>query len=180
MTACTTTTSVGLKYSAPATVTKANTPPAPIAVGTFVDQRGEPATWIGAIRGGYGNPLKHLETNQPVSVLVQMAFADGLRARGVNPETAAPMQIAGVVRKLDCNQLMRSEANVEIEVSIIDTVSGQQRFSRTYKTTNSGGMSLASGIFGSIEDLRALTEKTLREAVDSALDDTALRAALRL
>jgi len=41
-------------------------------------------------------------------------------------------------------------------------------------------VSLEIGIFAPVEDLRARTEKTLRETVDKALDDPALRAALQL
>src|SRR5918997_5169305 len=40
-------------------------------------------TWIGTIRGGYGNPLKHLNADAPVEQVVARAFADGLRARGL-------------------------------------------------------------------------------------------------
>lgn len=46
------------------------------------DSMGIDATWLGAIRGGYGNPLKNLESNVPVSQLVQDAFSSALKARG--------------------------------------------------------------------------------------------------
>jgi len=58
-------------------------------VGTFVDARGEPANWLGAIRGGFGNPLKNLESDRPVADIVGAAFADGLRARGVTVDPEA-------------------------------------------------------------------------------------------
>jgi hypothetical protein len=53
---------------------------------------------------------------------------------------------------------------------------------QTYTTSTLDGSveSLEIGIFAAVEDLRALTEKTLRETVDKALDDPALRAALHL
>jgi uncharacterized lipoprotein YajG len=177
------TTSVGLKYAPGAGVAKVGASASPITVGTFADQRGEPANWLGAIRGGYGNPLKIIESDQPVSSIVQAAFTDGLRVRGVKTDVpSAPLQLSGVIRVLDCNQLIRREANVEIEVLVTDNASGQQRFSRTYVGSNVDGslLTMKAGVFGSVEDLRALTEKTLREVVDKALDDPALRAALRL
>ena len=181
LTACTT--SVGLKYSpSPATV-KLEASTSPVVIGSFVDQRGEPSNWLGAIRGGFGNPLKNLESDQPVSTLVQAAFSDGLRARGVVIDsTSAPVQISGVIHQLDCNQMVRREANVEIEVSVTEISSGHQRFSRTYTATNVDGslLSLSTGIFASVDELRAVTEKTLREVVDKALNDTSLRASLRL
>ena len=180
LTACGTT-RVGLKY-APSTTPSTLAASAPIDVGSFVDQRGEPATFIGAIRGGFGNPLKTLDAARPVSELVRDAFADGLHARGGSVgSTAAPLQLAGVIRKLDCNQMARREANVEVEISVIERASGKARFVRTYSASYVDGslMSLKTGVFADVEDLRALTEKTLRETVDKALDDGALRAALK-
>jgi hypothetical protein len=41
-------------------------------------------------------------------------------------------------------------------------------------------LSLATGVLASVDDLRAVLEKTLRDAIDKALDDSALRAALQL
>lgn len=177
------TTQVGLKYETTNAPARVAVDAQPIGVGSFVDQRGEPANYVGAIRGGFGNPLKSLETEKPVSDLVHAAFEDGLHARGVTIERGStPFQLAGVIRKLDCNQMARREANVEIELSVTDRASGLQRFSRTYSASNVEGsvMTLKAGVFASVEDLRTLTERTLRETVDKALDDSALRAALKL
>jgi len=182
LTACSTT-SVGLKYSPTTGAAKLGASTSLITVGTFLDQRGEPDNWLGAIRGGFGNPLKNIESDRPVSQIVQSAFTEGLRVRGVTTDSpSAPLQISGVIRKLDCNQIVRREANVEIEVLVTETASGQQRFSRTYSGSNVDGslISVNTGVFGSVEDLRALTEKTLREVVDKALDDPALHAVIRL
>jgi len=181
MAACSTT-KVGLKYESAKGSDK--TAPAaaagPVAVGNFADERGEPATWLGSIRGTYGNPIKNLESDQPVSKLVQTAFVDGLHARGVENSPTASTQMTGVIRKLDCNQVFRREANVEIEISVVDA--GRSTFKQTYSTSNIDGsvVSLNIGIFAAVEDLRVLTEKTLRETIDKALDDPALRAALHL
>jgi hypothetical protein len=40
-------------------------------------------------------------------------------------------------------------------------------------------MALNVGVFGNVDTLRLLAEKTLDEVVDKALDDTALRNAMR-
>ncbi len=180
LSACSTT-SVGLKYTAAASVAKVPATASPVLLGTFLDQRGEPANWLGAIRGGYGNPLKTLEAERPVSELVRAAFSDGLRARGVAIDQAAQNQITGTIKKLDCNQYVRREAYADIEITVLDR-SGQQRFVRRYTASNVDGslMNLSAGIFASVDDLRVILEKTLREAVDQALDDSALRAALQL
>lgn len=181
MAACSTT-KVGLKYEGAKGSGKAASAAAAkaVTVGNFADERGEPATWLGSIRGTYGNPIKNLESDQPVSKLVQTAFTDALDTRGIENSSSAPAQLTGVIRKLDCNQVFRREANVEIEISVVDA--GQSTFTRTYSTSNIDGsvVSLNIGVFAAVEDLRALTEKTLRETVDKALDDPAFRAALRL
>src|SRR5262245_28646399 len=72
---------VELKYEAPAGVATVPGSP-PVSVGTFSDQRGESATWIGAIRNGYGSPVINIDLNEPAATLVQVSLADALRARG--------------------------------------------------------------------------------------------------
>ena len=48
------------------------------------DQRNESGPiGIGAIRSGYGNPLKVLHLSQPLAVTVGDVFRDALRARGL-------------------------------------------------------------------------------------------------
>jgi hypothetical protein len=183
MAACSTT-KVPLKYYNAQGATRTALPPSgkTVTVGAFTDERGEPPTWLGSIRGTYGNPIKNLESDQPVATIVQAQFVDGLHSRGIEAAPTAPVQLAGVVRKLDCNQVFRREANVEIEISVIDPATGKSTFTQTYSTSNIDGsvVSLNIGIFAAVEDLRALTEKTLRETVDKALDDPALNTALQL
>jgi len=150
------------------------------SVGTFLDQRGETPTWIGAVRGGYGNPLKTLETDKPVSTLVQNAFSDGLKERGLLATGPGAYQISGVIKKLDCSQYVRREAHAIIDVSVFDP-SGKQVFTQSYTADELQGslMALNVGVFGNVDTLRLLAEKTLDEVVDKALDDTALRNAIR-
>jgi uncharacterized lipoprotein YajG len=152
----------------------------PVSVGSFVDNRGESTTWFGAIRGGYGSPIKVLEATSSVSTLVQSAFSQGLQDRGLQVSSSGHRQIAGVIKKLDCDQFERREATIEIEVSIIETATGNRLFNQTFTAHHVEGsiIALDAGIFGSVEKLRALAEKTLSEVVDKALDDSALQRAL--
>lgn len=176
------TTNVGLKYSAAPTVARASIDAQPVRVGPFADLRGESATWLGVIRGGFGNHLKTLEADRPAVELVQTVFADALRARGAKPDGAAnASRLGGAVRKLYCDQYVRREANVVIDLTVSDA-QGQQRFARTYEANKVEGSALAMdvGIFASPEELRAVLERTLQEVVDKALDDAELRAALRI
>lgn len=172
------TTAVGLKYAPPAAVQRVATA-VTVQVGSFADQRGEPPTWLGAIRGGFGNPLKNLESERPVVELVGEAFADALKARG-NTVGGGGLQLSGVVRKLDCNQIVRREANVEIEVTV-KGADGRVRLNKTYAASRLDGslVTMSAGVFASVDDLRVTLELALREAVDKALDDPAMRDALR-
>jgi uncharacterized lipoprotein YajG len=173
------TSSVGLTYK-PTTAIVPLVSDTSISVGSFADNRGESATWFGAIRGGFGSPIKVLEATSSISELVQSAFSQGLRDRGIQVSSTGHRQIGGVIKKLDCDQYERREATVEIEVSVTDTATGKQLFIHTFTAHNIAGSVLAldAGIFGSVEKLRALAEKTLSEAVDKALDDPALQHAM--
>jgi hypothetical protein len=88
--------------------------------------------------------------------------------------------LTGVIRKFECSQYVRREATIELELTVLDA-NGQTKFTRSYRTNNVDGsmLTLSTGVFASIEDLRVVMERTLRETVDKALDDTALRAALQ-
>jgi len=177
LSACSTN-SVHLAYDTKSS-TLARTENAPkVTIGSFVDQRGETATWFGAIRGGYGNPLKKLEATPSVSAVIQSAFMDGLKARGLLSDEGA-YQLSGVIKKFDCSQYVRREAHAEIEVHISDRA-GRQVFSQTYTADELEGSLLALnvGVFASVENLRALAEKSLTEVVDKSLDDTSLRKSM--
>jgi len=180
ITACSTN-NVGLAYKPSATIIAGDSTSPAVSVGSFVDQRGETAAWIGAVRGGYGNPLKTLQVTASVSALVQTAFSDGLRARGLQASGGAhSYQISGVIKKLDCSQYVRREAHAVIDVAVFEASTGKQVFTQTYTADELEGSLLALnvGAFGSVESLRALAEKALNEVVDKALDDTALRNAM--
>lgn len=175
------TTRADISYVPTTSMTKATS--SPVSVGSFVDARGEQQkNWAGAIRGGFGNPLKVLELDRPVAEVVRTAFADALLARGVGPiASGSGTQLSGVVRKFECDQYVRREATIEVELTVLGA-DGQSKFTRVYRGNNVEGslVTLNAGVFGSVEELRAVLEKTLRETVDKALEDTALRSALQI
>jgi uncharacterized lipoprotein YajG len=175
------TTSAGLKYES-AGVPKDASSGGPISLGVFVDERGETPSWLGVIRGGFGNPIKTLEGDQPVAELVRTGFIDGLKTRGYEVTADAPVTLSGTVRRFDADQYVRREANAEIEVRLTGKGHGAKPiFERTFAANQIEGsaLSLQTGIFGSVEELRAVLQKTLGEVIDKALDDPQLRAALR-
>jgi len=63
LSACTTD-YVALRYAPTAGQTPAATQTPVVSVGAFQDARGGDADWIGAIRGGYGNPVKTLRSQR--------------------------------------------------------------------------------------------------------------------
>jgi uncharacterized lipoprotein YajG len=173
------TNNVRLSYSPSVSIVRSTAPA--ISVGSFTDQRGETPTWFGAIRGGYGNPLKKLEADPSVAELIKAAFADGLKARGIYSSESAAFEISGTIRKFDCSQYVRREAHAEIEVRVFSKSTGRQVFAQTYTADELEGSLLALnvGVFASVDALRLVAEKTLNEVVDRALDDSAFRNALR-
>ena len=88
---------VDVGYKAPAVRPDAAANPV-VAVGRFGDTRKFESTYLGAIRGGFGNPLKKLFTPVPVSEVVAQSFRDGLTARGLlSAASDAPYTLSGVV-----------------------------------------------------------------------------------
>ncbi len=187
--ACTTT--VGLKYLPQIIPAKVVSTDLAITVGRFVDLRGVESNWIAAAKSAIRISLKTIETDQPVSKLVETAFEDGLRLRGASINSPSPsFQISGAIRRLDCNQIggwtphrVNIEANAEIEIAVTEIASGQQRFNRSftvYNVVDGPEWSFWHGYAASADNLRAVIEKTLSDVVDKALDDPTLRAALQL
>ena len=175
------TTLVPLKYAADSAVSAVSPPTPLISVGRFADDRGPraDADWLGAIRGGYGNRLKTLRTQVPMSQVVQEAYADGLRARGVFAEPGkGKFLLEGSVEKLDCSEYFNLEAHAWVTVRVRDQATGAQVWEWPYHVDETEG-GLGAGLFGSVETLRLLAERTLRELVDRSLDDPGLRKAVQ-
>ena len=79
VTGCNTVASLG--YTPPPSISQ--TGPQAIVSVTAIDQRSEPPNRLATIMGGFGNPLKTLDTAKPVKDEVADAFTAGLRARGM-------------------------------------------------------------------------------------------------
>jgi len=175
-------TSGSLKYSAPEGNTlRASTTAQAVLLGAFTDQRDGDKNWLGVIRGGFGNHLKTLTADRPVTEIVRTAFADGLRARGVSIAATNANQITGKIITFNADQMVRREGNAEIELTVRDP-QGATRFAKTYTANRLEGsiVSLSTGVLASVEDLRAVLERTLSDVIDKALDDPELRSALQI
>jgi hypothetical protein len=122
--------------------------------------------------------MKRLVLEAPASEIVRRAFADGLRARGrLAASENASLVLEGRIEKLDCNQYSNREAHAAIHVSVVERANGRPVFSDTFESTLEEGGGLG-GPFGSVEGLRALAERALREVVDAALDAPGLHGAV--
>ena len=137
------------------------------------DSRKHASNWLGAIRGGFGNPLKTLTTDVPVKNVVENAFTAALKARGLLASTGGVYGMQVVVNQFDCNQYVRREAHVRLHVSMVKLASGQQIYARDIRVDKVTGSMITFnvGIFAAVEDLRKLANQALQEAVDQALDD---------
>lgn len=164
---------VVLTYVAPASVQQGA--PA-IVLAPITDSRGHGPNWLGAIRGGYGNPLKVLVTEQPVAEVVAQAIRDGLAARNMATENGAYRLVVDI-KRFNCNQLFPKEAHINLSFRLEDASTGAVRFESTV-SYGEAGPGMGGGIFTPVEPLRALTNKVLQTGVDMMLDDPAFRVAL--
>jgi hypothetical protein len=147
---------VSVRYQ-PTNQIVSNTPgEASVTVGRFSDDRGTESNWLGAIRGGYGNPLKKLRTDQPTNEMVEAAFADALQARNMlGTKDTSKVAIEENITKFDCSYYFNREAHAHLLVKVVLLPSRALIFSRTYKTDNTES-GVGAGIFGDTDHLAAL------------------------
>jgi len=157
------------------------------AVDRVINERStgrEDPTWIGTIRGGYGNPLKALHATEPVEQVVAKAFSDALAARGLKaPPGSQPRYVLTVtIHQFDANQYVRREATADFSAVLIERDSGREVWRDRERVYNVDGslISLSTGIFASIEDLQRVALQTMNQAIDKLLDKASFRGAIRL
>ena len=148
-----------------------------IAGVTAIDQRREAPTRLATIMGGFGNPIKTLDTAKPVSDEVADALAAGLRARGLLANGQAPFRIALVVRKFDADMIMGRTARIDLTMTVLDQT-GRTVFQDTATDKESDFKFFQTGVFAEIGDLKILSQTVLDRTVDRMLDNPAFRAAL--
>ncbi len=138
--------------------------------------------WIGTIRGGYGNPVKTLEADRPVDQVVASAFSDALASRGLQAATGAGRYaLAITIYQFDANQYVRREATADFGIRVTERATGREVWSDRTKAYNVDGsiLSLSTGVFASVDDLKRVALRSMSEAVDTLLDKPGFRAALR-
>jgi uncharacterized lipoprotein YajG len=146
---------------------------------TATDQRKEEPTRLATIMGGFGNPLKTLDTAKPVKDEVADAFAAGLRARGllaVNGQ--APLRVTLSVRKFDADMLIGRTARIDLTMAVLDA-SGRTVYQDDAVDSESETKFFQTGVFADIADLQKLCEIVLNRTVDRMLDKQEFRAAIQ-
>jgi hypothetical protein len=145
---------------------------------TATDQRKEAPARLATIMGGFGNPLKTLDTAKPVKDEVADAFTEGLRVRGLlAPDRPAPFRLVLVVRKFDADMIMGRTARIDLTMTALDK-SDRAVFSDSVVDSQSDFKFLQTGVFAEIGDLQALSQTALDRTVDHLLDNPAFRAAV--
>jgi hypothetical protein len=174
LSACNTVSS--LHYVPNASMQPAST--ASIGAVTAQDQRKEDPTRLATIMGGFGNPLKTLDTAKPVKDEVADAFRDGLRSRGLlEPAGLAPFTLALTIRKFDADMIIGRTARIDLTMSVIDQP-GRIIYQDSTTDSESDMKFFQTGVFADIDDLRVLSQTVLNRTVDKMLDNPAFRAAL--
>jgi hypothetical protein len=169
-----------LAYTAPASGLVPLVQGPGIAAVTAIDQRKESANRLATIMGGFGNPLKILNTTRPVKDEVAQVFREALIARGLmRTDGHAPYDINLIIRKFDADQYMGPHAHIDLDLVIIDHTSGRNIYIDTVTTERGSFEFFANGVLASITDLQSLAQKLLDESVDRMLDKPAFLAAVK-
>ena len=167
------TTAVDLPYS-PAVPPVARGVPAIVAV-TAADARDEKdPTYIGAVRGGVGNPVDTIVTKSPIADEVRAAFEQALAARNL---LGAPGRdtLAIQVTKLSANQTIVRMAKAAFRMELRDAA-GHAIYSDSADVSRSSGYVFSARV----SDLNALGLQAMSEAIDQLLDKPGFLAALKL
>jgi uncharacterized lipoprotein YajG len=150
-----------------------------VASVTAEDHRKEDPTRLATILGGFGNPLKTLDTAKPVKDEVADAFATGLRTRGLlSPGGQAPFRVALYIRKFDADMYIGRSARIDLTMSVLDA-SGRTIYEDSAADIESETKIFQTGVFADIADLQKLCEIVLSRTVDRMLDKPEFRAAIR-
>jgi uncharacterized lipoprotein YajG len=142
----------------------------------------EDPTWVGTIRGGYGNPIKALNTTEPLDRVIGQAFRDGLAQRGLAAGAGqGRYALAVVIHQFDANQYVRREATADFSVVVTERTTGREVYRDRERAYNVDGSVLAldTGVFASTDNLQRVAVQTMNQAIDRLLDKPGFRSAIR-
>ena len=172
--ACTTTSQISLDYAPrPGHIQPGA---AEFITQAFTDRRDVGTHDLGTVRTQLGTPLEHVQTRIPVADLVTNAFGYGLQARGMlSQRSGARYIVTGEVLDLHCKQLVRPYGYARLQVTVLDAATGRVLHSATYEGERQS-TAYVPGSGSPVPLLSDLTSGALQDAVDRALDDSAMRS----
>lgn len=151
-------------------------PPRSVSAVAVVDHRDEKPNRVATIRGGYGNPLKVLDTTTPVAEEVRKVFTDALQARAMLAPTG-PYHFDVTLQTLYGDQFIGRKTELKMDLAVLDAanrvVYRDSVTDHDYEFTF-----LDNGIFSKIETLGQSVDTLLGRAVDRLLDNPALQRVL--
>ncbi|RAU20577.1 hypothetical protein CU669_17705 [Paramagnetospirillum kuznetsovii] len=173
------TTPTSLTYDAGKVVAPRQAARFTVEIDAVTDDRNKDPNWLGAIRGGFGEPLKTITTEMPVKDVVKAGFADGLKARGlVGGHSQFALRVS--IERFDCNQFFKREANARFSISVVQKFSGRLVYHRETTGRREGDFQLlGNGLFAEVEDLRKVANSVMQDAIDETLNDPQFLALLR-
>jgi len=152
-------------------------PTATVGAVTVTDQRQEAPTRLATIMGGFGNPIKTLDTSKPVKDEVADIFTEGLRRRGMLGNGGQPFRLALTVRKFDADMIIGRTARINLTMAVLGA-DGRVVYEDAAVDEESDMKFFETGVFANIDDLRVLCETVLNRTVDRMLDKPAFRQAV--
>lgn len=159
------------------------TPPIPalglrdtVSAVVVYDSRDEKPNRLATIRGGYGNPLKVLDTPIPVADVVAAVWTTALNRRQMLAPTG-PFRFQIVMKTLYGDQFMGRKAELLMDLAVYNRA-GQVVYRDTVKDGSYNFTLFDNGIFASIDDLRKKVEILLSQGIDRMLDKRQLNDAL--
>ncbi|ODC02776.1 hypothetical protein BFW38_03675 [Terasakiispira papahanaumokuakeensis] len=153
-----------------------------VKIVSVVDNRDTDNHWLGAIRGGFGNPVQWLYTEEETVKTVQNAFLEALEkrnllAQGIRSDYRLDVELT----KFDVSQYVNKEAHAHLTLSLVQEATGNQIFSKAYRTDNEEETldPFEAGILGNPNILQRMANEVLSQTIDKSLDDPAFISALK-
>lgn len=174
------TTDASLVYTGPAIPFASGPPVVGSVIGTDLRNEKDPG-WYGAVRGGFGNPIKVLRTPGPLADTVALAFSNALARRGlIGPPASAPLTMQVEIATFFSDQVINRESTIDLNL----VLRRRSDHAVIYRDAISTDMHedndpFSVGIFGSIEKLRAFNERTLDLLIDKALSKPGFLVAIQ-
>jgi hypothetical protein len=148
---------------------------------SVTDERKEAPRRLATIMSMTGMPTAILDTRMPVKDEVGTVFDQALLVRRLTMNDGqGPLAIALVVHKFDSDMILGGQANIDLDMAVIDRRTNQVVYGdRVHEQTSDTGhiaQNLLIGAYATdIGVLREMCEQVLNEAVNELLEKPAFK-----